>query len=46
MTAVQGSILGNAVLRREDPTLLRGDDQYFDDMQVDGVGHANDRSDP
>ena len=41
MTAVQGSILGNAVLRREDHTLLRGDDQYFDDMLVDGVGHVH-----
>ena len=25
MTAVKGSILGNAVLRREDPTLLTGE---------------------
>jgi carbon-monoxide dehydrogenase large subunit len=41
MTAVQGSILGNAVLRREDPTLLRGDEKYFDDMKVDGVGYVH-----
>lgn len=38
MTAVQGSILGNAVLRREDPTLLTGEDEYFDDMEIDGLG--------
>lgn len=39
--AAQGSILGNAVLRREDPTLLRGADEYYDDMQVDGVGYLH-----
>jgi carbon-monoxide dehydrogenase large subunit len=38
MTAVKGSILGNAVLRREDPTLLTGEDQYFDDMEIEGLG--------
>ncbi len=38
MTAVKGSILGNAVLRREDPTLLTGEDDYFDDMEIDGLG--------
>ncbi|MGH1492159.1 MAG: xanthine dehydrogenase family protein molybdopterin-binding subunit, partial [Acidimicrobiales bacterium] len=40
MTAVQGSILGNAVLRREDPRLLNGSDKYYDDMDVPGVGHV------
>ena len=38
MTDVKGSILGNAVLRREDPTLLTGEDKYFDDMHIDGLG--------
>jgi len=38
MTAVKGSILGNAVLRREDPTLLTGEDKYFDDMEIEGLG--------
>lgn len=38
--AVEGSILGNAVLRREDPTLLMGTDQYYDDMTVDGMGYV------
>jgi len=38
MTEVKGSILGNAVLRREDPTLLTGEDQYFDDMEIEGLG--------
>ncbi len=41
MTAVQGSILGNAVLRREDPTLLKGSDKYYDDMAVDGLGYVH-----
>jgi carbon-monoxide dehydrogenase large subunit len=41
MTAVQGSILGNAVLRREDPTLLTGADKYYDDMDVTGVGYVH-----
>ncbi len=35
--AAQGSILGNAVLRREDPSLLKGADKYYDDMDVPGV---------
>lgn len=37
--AAQGSILGNPVLRREDPSLLTGADEYIDDMDVPGVGH-------
>ncbi|MEM9655168.1 MAG: xanthine dehydrogenase family protein molybdopterin-binding subunit [Actinomycetota bacterium] len=41
MTAVQGSILGNAVLRREDPTLLTGTDKYNDDLEVPGLGYAH-----
>ncbi len=41
MTAVQGSILGNSVLRREDPTLLTGSDKYYDDMAVTGVGYLH-----
>ncbi|MFQ5556528.1 MAG: molybdopterin cofactor-binding domain-containing protein, partial [Acidimicrobiales bacterium] len=36
----QGSILGNAVLRREDPTLLRGEEKYYDDLTVPGVAHV------
>lgn len=32
LTEVKGSILGNKVLRKEDPTLLFGSDRYFDDM--------------
>ena len=39
--AVQGSILGNAVLRREDPSLLLGSDEYYDDMSIDGVGYIH-----
>ncbi len=37
--AVQGSILGNAVLRREDSTLLQGVDEYVDDLDITGVGY-------
>ena len=37
--AAQGSILGNAVLRREDPSLLKGADTYYDDLAVPGVVH-------
>ncbi|MEZ5341184.1 MAG: molybdopterin cofactor-binding domain-containing protein [Acidimicrobiales bacterium] len=38
--AVQGSILGNAVLRREDPSLLVGDDKFCDDLNITGIGHV------
>ncbi|MGZ6928160.1 MAG: xanthine dehydrogenase family protein molybdopterin-binding subunit [Acidimicrobiia bacterium] len=38
--AVSGSILGNSVLRREDPTILRGEARYFDDLVVDGLVHV------
>ncbi|MGZ8752297.1 MAG: xanthine dehydrogenase family protein molybdopterin-binding subunit [Acidimicrobiia bacterium] len=34
-----GSILGNAVLRVEDPAVLRGDARYFDDLPADGAAH-------
>src|SRR4051812_43307608 len=37
--AQSGSILGNSVLRKEDPGLLTGANQYFDDLQVDWVTH-------
>ena len=37
--AASGSILGNAVLRKEDPTILEGRARYFDDIQVDGLAH-------
>jgi carbon-monoxide dehydrogenase large subunit len=36
----EGSILGHAVLRREDPSLLTGRDKYYDDMAIDGLTHA------
>ncbi len=41
MTAVEGSILGNAVLRREDPSLLTGEDQFYDDLAVEGLGFVH-----
>ncbi len=41
MSNVEGSILGNAVLRREDPTLLTGADEYYDDLKIDGLGHVH-----
>ncbi len=39
MTA-SGSILGHAVLRREDPAILEGGAKYFDDLAVDGMLHV------
>ena len=33
----EGSILGNAVLRREDATLLRGEDPFLDDVDAEGA---------
>ena len=33
--ASQGSILGNAVLRKEDPGLLTGSNSYVDDLDID-----------
>ncbi len=41
MTATEGSILGNAVLRREDPALLRGTEQYLDDLTAEGMLHVH-----
>jgi carbon-monoxide dehydrogenase large subunit len=35
-----GSILGNPVLRTEDPRILRGDAEYFDDQKVEGLLHV------
>src|SRR4029077_20435590 len=32
-----GSILGNAVLRKEDPAILDGSARYFDDLVVEGL---------
>ena len=39
--SIQGSILGHAVQRREDPTLLRGEDRYYDDLDIPGVAHVH-----
>ncbi|HMG26979.1 MAG TPA: xanthine dehydrogenase family protein molybdopterin-binding subunit [Acidimicrobiia bacterium] len=39
MATTSGSILGNPVLRTEDPRILRGDAGYFDDLEVDGLLH-------
>ncbi|MBT8241219.1 MAG: xanthine dehydrogenase family protein molybdopterin-binding subunit, partial [Acidimicrobiia bacterium] len=38
---VEGSLLGNAVLRKEDPGLLLGTDVYYDDIKVPGVGFVH-----
>ena len=38
--AASGSILGNSVLRREDPAILDGSARYYDDLQVDGLTHV------
>lgn len=35
-----GSILGNAVLRREDPAVLRGAARYLDDLDPPGTTHV------
>src|SRR4029078_9946134 len=35
-----GSILGHSVLRREDPKILRGEAEYFDDLAIDGLAHV------
>jgi len=32
--AQSGSILGNSVLRKEDPGLLTGANEYFDDLKA------------
>ena len=38
--AQSGSILGNSVLRKEDPGLLIGTNQYTDDMKYPNMGHV------
>ena len=38
--ATSGSILGNPVLRTEDPRILRGEAGYFDDLEVEGLLHV------
>ena len=38
--ATAGSILGNAVLRLEDPTLLTGEGKYVDDLVEPGMLHV------
>ena len=38
--ARSGSILGNAVRRKEDPGVLRGETKYFDDLAIDGMAHV------
>jgi aerobic carbon-monoxide dehydrogenase large subunit len=35
-----GSILGNPVRRTEDPRILRGEAEYFDDLEVEGLLHV------
>ena len=35
-----GSILGNPVRRREDPGILTGHTEYFDDLQIAGMAHV------
>src|SRR6188768_1963703 len=39
--AGSGSILGNAVLRLEDPTLLQGAGKYVDDLVETGMLHVS-----
>ncbi len=38
--SMTGSILGNAVRRKEDPGLLRGTNEFYDDLKVEGLLHA------
>ena len=38
--AKSGSILGNPVLRKEDPGILTGVVEYYDDLKIDGLLHA------
>ncbi len=37
--ATSGSILGNPVIRLEDPRILRGDARYVDDLPMPGAAH-------
>jgi aerobic carbon-monoxide dehydrogenase large subunit len=38
--ATSGSILGNPVRRREDPGILNGSTEYFDDLKIAGMAHV------
>jgi carbon-monoxide dehydrogenase large subunit len=38
--ATSGSILGNPVIRREDPAILTGDREYLDDVPIEGLLHV------
>ena len=38
--ATSGSILGNPVRRREDPGILTGVTEYYDDLKVPGLAHV------
>ncbi|HVJ95789.1 MAG TPA: molybdopterin cofactor-binding domain-containing protein, partial [Acidimicrobiia bacterium] len=38
--ATSGSILGNPVLRKEDPGILTGRTEYYDDLKIDGLLHV------
>jgi carbon-monoxide dehydrogenase large subunit len=37
--AKSGSILGNPVLRKEDPGILEGTTRYYDDLEIEGLLH-------
>src|SRR5947207_6609530 len=37
--STSGSILGNPVLRKEDPGILTGSTEYYDDLEVEGLLH-------
>lgn len=39
MSDVKGSILGHPVLRKEDPGILTGTTQYFDDLEIAEMAH-------
>ncbi len=39
MSAIKGSILGHPVLRKEDPGILNGSTEYFDDLAVENMAH-------
>jgi carbon-monoxide dehydrogenase large subunit len=38
--ATSGSILGNPVLRKEDPGILTGVTEYYDDLKIEGLLHV------
>src|SRR5690242_12398511 len=38
--ATSGSILGNPVLRKEDPGILTGATEYYDDLKLEGLLHV------